>query len=263
MTTKETKNKLKVFNGGRHENYTLWRKRAELALQDDGHWDKLQDEKCDVETKRKASQILVSGLGDDAFQVCSDLVPDALKMLEALDERFASKRATSQIALIDSILRKKFRSGDDMEKYVNEFESLFSQLSQVQSETTIPDILKGPMLLSSIQYGTGLESMAAALRTKDIKELTWKSVSADLIEERKRVNQGEGLIERNSHKKPHLAKTAKGSDVTCGFCGKKNHTADTCFMNPESEQCRLTEQEKENIAKANSAKSVANIRVGY
>ena len=256
------KAKLKVFDGKREDNYTLWRKRAELALQSEGYWEEAQKEKPDKAMLQKAAAIIVNGLGDTAFQICDTLVPDVMKMLAALDERYASKRATSQIAIIDTILRKRFSVGDDMETYVNEFESLFSQLQQVKSETTIPEVLKGPLLLSSIQYGTGLESMAAALRTKTVEDLTWKSVSADLIEENRRVKQARKERSMSEEKsKPHMAKAAKTcEELVCVFCGKRGHEADRCYLNPESETCKLTEQAKKNLAKK---ANTAQIRFGY
>ena len=68
-----------------------------------------------------------------------------------------------------------------MGKYIDEFESLFSQLERMGEDVKIPETHKAPLLLSSIGHGTVLESTVAALRLKDTGDLKWPSVTSDLI----------------------------------------------------------------------------------
>ena len=59
-------------------------------------------------------------------------------------------------------------------------------------DAAIPESHKAPMLLASIPVDSPLEVTAAALRTKDIEDLTWEYVSATLIDEVKARNMRTG-----------------------------------------------------------------------
>ena len=103
------------------DNYNLWRIRAESALDGKGYWDQLQSKDCPDDVKKKATAMLVHALSNIALQVCSSFVPDPMKMLNALDERFASTRTSNRISLLTSLYSKRFRSSDNMLEYVDEF----------------------------------------------------------------------------------------------------------------------------------------------
>lgn len=95
----EDSTKIQKFNGRHHDDYSLWRLRAEIALKGKGFWCKLQDEKCETDVKDKASALIVGALGDAALRVCSSEIGSPLKMLELLDSRFASSRTTTRISI--------------------------------------------------------------------------------------------------------------------------------------------------------------------
>jgi len=179
--------KLDKFNGKLEDDSYHWRLRAEMVLRGKGYWDKLNEDNCPRAIKDKASSLLISGLGKSAFPVCSSAIYDPLKMLELLDARFASKRATTRISVLTAVYQKKYSGKQDMDEYVNDFANLFSQLERMGKDTAVPETHKAPLLLASIGHGSSLESTVAALRLKDTEHLTWESVTSDLIQEWKRT----------------------------------------------------------------------------
>ena len=69
-----------------------------------------------------------------------------------------------------------------MSKYVDDFETIFAQLGKMRSSTAIPETIKAPLLLSSIDSNTPLDSFVVALRLRDVDDLNWESVTADSIQ---------------------------------------------------------------------------------
>ena len=51
-----------------------------------------------------------------------------------------------------------------MPRYIDDFESLFSQLERMGKQTAIPETHKAPLLLASLSEYTPLHSSVAALR---------------------------------------------------------------------------------------------------
>jgi gag-polypeptide of LTR copia-type len=103
-------------------------------------------------------------------------------MLALLDDRSASSRAASRIAVQTQLYRKTY-DGGDMATFIDEFGSLFSQLERMGKDAAIPESHKAPMLLAAIPIDSPLEVTAAALRTKDVVDLTWEFVATTLIDE--------------------------------------------------------------------------------
>lgn len=271
MTTKE-EHKITKFNGKATDDYNLWRIRAEIALKGQGIWSTLSAESCTQEVKDKASSILVSALGDNAFRVCSAKVSEPLEMLSLLDKRYASQRASSRISVLTSLYAKRYQDNQDMGRYIDEFESLFSQLDKMGSNVSVPETHKAPLLLASLGTSSPLESTVAALRLRDAEDLQWESITADLIQEYKRIKQSTSVGKKvlrlprkcrlgKCHHEEHKGKkqnenhalSARNATVTCDFCGKDGHEADKCYLNPDSPQCRLPKKAQLSMKKLGSS----------
>ena len=186
-----------ICNGTRQADYGLWRLRLRAELRTKGIWKYVNPNPSSstslstsgstgladgVEMLEKASAIIISSIGDSPLRVIEDVDDDPKKMLKMLDERYAPNRATSRIAVQTQLYRKVY-DGGCMATFVDEFKSLFSQLERMGKDAAIPETHKAPMLLASIPVDSPLEVTAAALRTKDIEDLTWEYVSATLIDE--------------------------------------------------------------------------------
>lgn len=74
-------------------------------------------------------------------------------------------------------------TGQDLSTYVDKYTPLFSQLQRMGSSGAIPGAHKAPMILASIYSKCNLETTAAALRTKNVEDLTWEFVTTTLIDE--------------------------------------------------------------------------------
>ena len=274
---RDDEKKLSRFNGKSTDDYNLWRIRAEIALKGRKLWRKIQDKNCDQDTKDEASSIIVAALGDAALRVCSAKIDDPMEMLDALDERFASKRAGNRISVLTTLFTKRYKNGQDMPKFIDEFESLFDQLEKMGDELAVPESYKAPLLLTSLGTKSNLESAVAALRLRDVDDLTWETVTADLIQEFQRSksanisgngNQKDGnpLPGASIPKKYRKAYAAmKNADKECSFCGKNGHTSEMCWVNPESKNCRIPEKAQASIKamKADQKKEGEEKRVKF
>lgn len=111
-----------------------------------------------------------------------DVDDDPACMLQLLDARFASNRTVSKISVQTQPFRMAY-TNQSMTSYIDEYTSLFSKLESMGKDAAIPESHKAPMLLASIDPNCPLESTAAALRTKEVSELTWGYVTTTLIED--------------------------------------------------------------------------------
>eukprot|EP00171_Calliarthron_tuberculosum_P004578 IDg4578t1 len=254
----DEESKIQKFHGRPSDDYNLWRLRAECALKGKGYWKQLQEEDCKSEIKEKAVAMIIHSLGDIPFRVCSSQISNPMSMMELLDQRYASTRSTSRISTLTTLYSIKYQKHQDMSKYVDEFEGLFAQLERMGKETAIPESHKAPLLLASIGTNSALESTVAALRLKDTSDLTWHAVTADLIQEYKRLKDGSSSSQHKPIEKYNKNSLSKGKlkhalgaknnrNCMCGFCGKSGHETKDCFLNPESPSCKLTDQAKESI----------------
>lgn len=132
--------------------------------------------------KDKATQIILSSLGDVPFRVVESEIGNPSTMIYHLDERYASNTAATRISILTSLYRTIFVSGS-LEKHCDGISSLLSQAERMGVDFAVPDLHKGPLLLESIGFESPYEATAAALRTKKPDELTFELVSSTLIEE--------------------------------------------------------------------------------
>ena len=187
------------FHGRQGEDYGLWRSRLRAACRIKGVWGLVDKETSseassrtttpnDVEKqklnseKEKASGIIISALGDSSLRVVADADGSPRRMLQLLDARYASNRTVSRIAVQNQLYRMRYRE-QDMAQYIDKYTSLFSQLEFMGKAIAIPEAHKAPMLLASVDPLSNMESIAAALRTKDASDLTWEYVTTTLIDE--------------------------------------------------------------------------------
>ena len=179
----DDENKIQRFKGGRNDDYNLWRIRAVAALKWKWYYSCLQAAGCPDTTKEKAAAILICALGDTPLRVCGEYTSDPIKILELLDACYASSRATTRILVMTSLYSKRFTNNYDMDRYIDELESLFAQLLRIGKAFAVPESHKVGILLASMGTHSKLENSCAALRMKDIDDLKWESVTADLIQE--------------------------------------------------------------------------------
>lgn len=251
--------KVQKFMGRSNESYAMWRFRLVTMLKGKGYWVDIREKDCSSEIKTKATNIIVSALGDVSLSVCMDAGDSPLSTIELLGARFASTSTSSLFAVISTLLGKRHNGKEDMAQYIDEFQQLFTQLDRMGSNG-ISEKFKVPLLLFSIGHNSVLEHTIAAFRTRDIKALKWTDVISDLIAEWKTVRK-EKSSQTSSGFKPKTGpmagtgttkKSASNTTIVRDFCGKKGHTAQRRNINPSSPNCRLSDKTKKALQTSTS-----------
>lgn len=284
--------KIPRFNGRRDDDYGLWRHRLRAACRSKGVWGVVSPPLTTTDTtatglestpeasalvlskREKASGIIICALGDAPSRVVLDADDDPARMVQLLDARYASNRTVSRISVQTQLFRMSYR-GQDMSTYIEHYTALFSQLERMGADAAIPEMHKAPMLLASIDPTCPLESTAAALRTKEVSELTWDYVATTLIDE---YNAKQSNITSSESRRQRWRKKKKGANVPshtsqtmneetdttdmdpaaraftvalksmknngntryhCSFCDRAGHSAERCFINPDNPNNRL------------------------
>lgn len=180
-------------------------------------------------------------------------------MLALLDKRFQSKQTATRISILTAMYSKRFNPNQDMRKYIDEFETLFAQLERIGSDIKIPEAHKAPLLLAIMGNSSPLESPVAALRTKDTDQLSWEAVSSDVIQEWTQLKpKGSGSPEQESDRNDNgngnncrrrrlRANRAASAKRNFKFCDGRGHTAENCYSNPESPNCKLLDKVKSSL----------------
>lgn len=168
-------------------------------------------------------------------------------MLELFDVRYASNRAVDQNSVLTSIFNKRFPIKPDMIKYVEAFETLFSQLKRMSDDTTILGIHKPALLLLSLRNDSILESTMDALCLKNLRNQTWESFTADLIQDNRQIKE-------NNSSRPKPGNTS-------------NHSENKSLENIYKKRTKAILQQLLNFAKIrdtwqNTAFSTANCHNG-
>ena len=310
-SSRSSATKIPRFHGRRGDDYGLWRLRLRAACRVKGVWDlvdpfvpttRSSDTAGQSSTPdgtklklkmEKASGMIIAALGDAPLRVVAEVDDDPAMMVKLLDARYASNRTVSRIAVQTQLYRMRYKD-QDMSKYIDEYTALFSQLEFMGKSVAIPDAHKAPMLLASIDPTSEMESIAAALRTKDAEELTWEFVSTTLIDEfrarrrpfskstmsgkRKKKNKDKRNVPYfNNHDDESSSDEASSiqiatralaaalgnmkagnrnpSSEVCDFCERRGHNASNCFLNPDNPNNKLSGQMKERMMVANASKS--------
>jgi len=302
--------KLPRFHGKRGEDYGLWRHRLRAACRIKGVWDVVNgtpdssaataDSTTPSDTapqtmakREKASGIIICALGDAPLRVVMEIDDDPARMLKLLDARYASNRTVSRIAVQTQLFRMSYHS-QDMSTYIDQYTTLFSQLERMGKDAAVPESHKAPMLLASIDPNCALESTAAALRTKEVVELTWDYVATTLIDEynakqcmgsnsgsgrngrnrrRKKKsassgNTGQNQIHRDESDTSDIESTVRAFTVAlrsmrsgtttnklhCDFCDKSGHTEDRCYINPDNPDNKLSQKARDRFTSSGHRK---------
>ena len=208
--------RLDKFKGMRNEDYATWRDKIEIVLKGKGLLKKVHDDNCLEEIRDKVTSIIALSLREAPFRVCRSAKGNPKEMLELLDARYASKRSVSWIALLHTICTKKHKGKEDLAKFVDDFDRLFSQFEQIKPDVIFPDEIKVGLFMASLQETASLKSSLASLKLQDDDKLTWEIVTSDLIEvwnqqpEAGRTKQdGEG----SSRSRKKKSRTAYGAQV--------------------------------------------------
>lgn len=158
--------KIRIRRLGDKSGYALWRIHVIAKIGAKGYADALDQDiarSCSVETRRRASNIIVSTLSDKALRVVRSVVNETRAMLDKLDSRNNSETVASRIAKMSDFVGTRYSSlGDDMSAHVAVMAALIEQLRGMG--ITFDDTLAVGILVSSLDV-TELAPVAALIET--------------------------------------------------------------------------------------------------
>jgi hypothetical protein len=175
---------------------------------------------------RKESSIIVNGLADNPLRIVRAHCKCPLKMIQKLNERYASSTLSTRISLMWQLSGLSYQRGKDMGDFVDSFASILDRLEC--TDATIDEDLSVVILL--ISMNGHFESTVEAIKTLGEEKLTWDDVGrrSRLIE----------IATTSQNKRRYVALTGR-EKITCEFCDKRGHEAGRCWKNPDKPHNRL------------------------
>ena len=282
--------RVKTFHGTSTDSYSHYRLRLTSCLRQKNLWyliERSDDTDVDTGTPTNdnwtATDIIIQSLGDKPLSVVADLSGDPGAMLKALDARYRGATTTDVIILLGEMHNKTYRDHMDISIFVDELGNLFSRLKAIQSEMS--DLMQVGFLLAKIPQSSAMHAAAAALRSMDPSQLTWEKATNRLVAEYKTV-ETKPSVERSKKKARNrkgkggrrsagvseetddeidVASIAqavalaikddagRGRQLECSFCGRKGHTTDRCYQNPDNPSNTLPQKLRDKLLVAQSS----------
>ena len=245
---------LPKFDGSKTSDYRLWLCRLEAVLEDQDIAHVIQsrsemasstilDAQFGVACK-KAAAIIINGLADKPLRVVVSHRKNPAKMIEKLNERYASSSFSTRMSLMSELNNISYARNGDMSEYVDNYTSLLDRLETMDAK--VPQPLAVIMFLSSMRGQ--FEATVAALRTMGDDELSWDDVTSRLIEE------ASSTVSRTRR---DTALATVQARVVCNFCGRPGHEEDRCWTNPANPKNRLGSQQFREAGKGKSKRTAS------
>ena len=247
---------LPKFDGSKSSDYRLWMCRLEAVLEDQNIAFVLQERPSAGSSAsdaaysaacKKAAAIIINGLADKPLRVVVSHRKDPAKMMEKLNERYASSSFSTRMSLMSELHNMSYVRNADMAEFVDSYTSLLDRLEAMEAK--VPEPLAVIMFLHSMRGQ--FEATVAALRTMGDDELSWDDVTSRFIEEASSVG---------ARTRRDTAFLTMQNRVVCDFCGRSGHQDDRCWTNPSNPNNRLGTQGFKGPSK-NKGKRAASAQV--
>jgi gag-polypeptide of LTR copia-type len=158
------------FDGSKSSDYRLWMCRLEAVLEDQNiafvpherpsagssTSDAAHGTAC-----KKAAEIIINGLADKPLRVVVSHRKDTAKMIEKLNDWYASSSFSTRTSLIYELQNISYARNADMAEFVDSYTSFLDRLEAMEAK--VPEPLAVIMFLHSMRGQ--LEATVAALRT--------------------------------------------------------------------------------------------------
>ena len=269
----ELKLHLPRFDGKPSSDFTLWQIRLQAILESKSLWHVFESTTSSPseassathpttqsptstifviqpteDEKRKATAIIINGIGDKPLRVVAGYMSDPKLMLQKLRERYASSNLSTRMSLMAELQALRYKSSD-MSDYVDRYAAILDRLESMDSK--VPPELAIIMFMHSMNGK--YEATIAALRTLGDEKLTWEDVTTRLIEEyNTNTHKGSASTGNNA---TALATLKSSPTLICSQCGKPGHESANCWWNPNNPRNKLGKGGKVGGAKqrANNA----------
>ena len=239
METDRQEFRMAKFNGSPGEDFELWSLRLRAVLESKDLGTVVYEDKGAPPAHqgaalaayeinlRRARAIIVTSLGDKPLRAIQSCEKPS-EMFTKLNKRYAASTTASKIAVMTSLINKRYEEGKDMGEYLSEMESLFNKLSVMKSP--LDSDMQVAILLVSISSIDFLAGTISAIKTMESERATWEYVSARLIEEMK----SQDLVLASDMKSTVAAASSSKSrrkdysKIKCYKCGKYGHIQRFC-----------------------------------
>lgn len=188
---------------------------------------------------------MIAALSDVPYRICRSKKGDPKAMLDLLDTRHASKRSMSWVAIMQTIFSKRNNGKEHLSKFINKFDSLFSQLESFKETLGFVDDVKVGLFLRSLQKTDVLQSTMASMKLQDHEKLTWKAVTSDLLQVWNQEFLSRSKSVSNTDEGGGKRFAGSTSDAPYNYCGEKGHSDEKCWWNPKNSRNRIKEFQKD------------------
>lgn len=237
-----------------------------------------------LEKLEKASAIIISTLGDAPLRVIMEADDDPSKMLRLLDARYASSRTVSRIAVQTQLFRMSYKGqnmSSYIDQFTSLFSQLerMGKDAAIPETHKAPMLLASIDPYCSLEStAAALRTKAVSELTWDYvattlideynaREMSKPNGSGSSSKSKKKKNKSKSSNMSSSMESGHDAHSdddsdidktvqafsaalkssmgSKSSDSTkCDFCGRRGHTEERCFLNPDNPNNKLTPKMK-------------------
>lgn len=177
------------------------------------------------EDRNKASNIIISALGDNSLRVVRLVIGDPSMMMAKLDARYSSKTVEIGISNLDEIIYVRYKSfKSDISKQLDCLDGLIEEMRAMG--TSFDNALAIGILLSSIKKDQLIPTTSAIEKLSD-KDLNWEDECRFLIDDVRTVRNTNNGRERSS-----------AAIRSCDICKKIHRTKDV-YCNPSNSPKKL------------------------
>lgn len=236
----------------RSGNYNMWKIEMESLLQSKGLYKFVTDraEKLKVlyqdnpekteelcENDERALGLLKRNIDPSYIDIVVEC-STALEVWKKLEQFFAGKENFNAVYLLQQLTMEKMKESGDIARDVQDFlqskNNLVRRLASIGFK--IEEKMQVALMLAQLP-----ESFDTMRRILESKELNLDILTSELHRESTRRSSKRNIdqvamlssLEEDSLKKKKGRNTGR-DELVCDYCGKKRHTAEVCWLNPES-----------------------------
>lgn len=236
-----------------NNNYQAWQFSVKMLLIREDLWDYVSpgvspDPVTDLWRKgdQKAIATIALLVEDNQHFLIQNTIT-AKSTWEALQKYHSKATLTSKISLLKKVCNKQYKNGDDMEKYLFEFDELFAKLGNAGKQ--LDEDLKVALILRSLPEN--FDSLCVALEARQDEDLKLEMIRGKLIDHVQKTKETEdGDIEK--------AMRASANKLKCFYCDKEGHIKRYCkeYLKSKKSDSSDSEAEKKERKKKHKLRSV-------
>jgi hypothetical protein len=216
------------------KNYSAWKFRVQLVLQDRGLWKYVEGAKADPPSDLKLRESWEEKDQQARAQILltvSDTLLPAVRHTRTAKEAwvkvasvFEQKGLSAQVFLRRKLVNLRFEEGESMQTHLNTIRDIVDELAGIN--VIIKDEELAIITLCSLP--SRFDSLIVSMESRPANEITFDYVSNRLLGEYHRQSElSESSSSSSSESSALLARQFKSSK--CVHCGRPGHTVQKCW----------------------------------